>query len=65
MLAQLSPDQRQVVELRLAGLRSNEIGDVLGRSRGAVDAIQARAVARLRELLGAANATTEGRHATT
>ena len=65
VLTQLSPDQRRVVELRLAGLRSNEIGAVLGRSRGAVDAIQARAVARLRHLLGATNGSAEGRHATT
>jgi RNA polymerase sigma-70 factor (ECF subfamily) len=52
-LAQLSTEQRQVVELRLAGLTSAEIGQVLGRSRGAVDVAQHRAVLRLRGLLGA------------
>jgi RNA polymerase sigma-70 factor (ECF subfamily) len=51
-LAQLSGDQRQVVELRFAGLSDVEIGSVLGRTPGAVRAVQARAVARLRELLG-------------
>lgn len=63
VLRELSPDQRQVVELRLAGLRSSEIGDVLGRSRGAIDAIQSRAVARLRELLAPAKSG-EAHHAT-
>lgn len=63
VLHQLSPDQRQVVELRLAGLRSSEIGEVLGRSRGAIDAIQSRAVARLRELLAPPASGGEARHA--
>jgi RNA polymerase sigma factor (sigma-70 family) len=52
-LAQLSAEQRQVVELRLAGLTSSEIAQVLGRSRGAIDVAQHRAVLRLRGLLGA------------
>jgi RNA polymerase sigma-70 factor, ECF subfamily len=51
-LARLSPDQRQVVELRLAGLTDLEIAQVLGRSHGAVRMSQFRAVARLRALLG-------------
>jgi RNA polymerase sigma factor (sigma-70 family) len=63
LLHLLSPDQRHVVELRLAGLRSHEIGAVLGRSRGAVDAIQSRALARLRELLDPRLVATEGTHA--
>jgi RNA polymerase sigma factor (sigma-70 family) len=50
-LAHLTPEQRQVVELRLAGLSSAEIGQALGRSRGAVDVAQHRAVLRLRGLL--------------
>jgi RNA polymerase sigma-70 factor, ECF subfamily len=49
-LLTLSEDQRRVVELRLAGLRDGEIAAVLGRSPGAVRAVQARAVARLRDL---------------
>jgi RNA polymerase sigma-70 factor (ECF subfamily) len=52
LLAQLSADQRQVVSFRLAGLTATEIGTVLGRRPGAVRAIQARAMARLRDLLG-------------
>ena len=51
MLTRLSPDQRQVVELHLAGLTGPEIAAVLGRSHGAVRATQSRAVARLRALL--------------
>ncbi len=52
LLAHLSADQRQVVSLRLAGLTGAEIGAVLGRQPGAIRAIQARAIARLRDLLG-------------
>jgi RNA polymerase sigma-70 factor (ECF subfamily) len=50
--AHLTPDQRQVVELRLAGLNDREIAQALGRSHGAVRMSQLRAVARLRALLG-------------
>ena len=63
LLGQLTADQRQVVELRLAGLTSNEIGAVLGRSRAAVDGIQFRAVGGLRALLGPGERSTEGRDA--
>ncbi len=52
LLDLLTPDQRQVVELRLAGLDGYEIAEALGRSRAAVDTAQSRAVARLRKLLG-------------
>jgi RNA polymerase sigma-70 factor (ECF subfamily) len=52
LVSQLSADQRRVVELRLAGLTDAEAGAVLGRTPGAVRAVQARAVARLRGLLG-------------
>ncbi len=51
LLAHLTPDQRQIVELRLAGLNGNEIADVLGRTRGAIDTAQSRAIARLRDVL--------------
>ena len=44
----LTPDQRHVVELRLAGLTSPEIAAVLGTTPGAVKASQHRAYARLR-----------------
>ena len=52
LLAHLPPDQRSVIELRLAGLTGAEIARALGRSRGAVDVAQFRAVARLRRLTG-------------
>lgn len=50
-LACLTPDQRQVIELRLAGLTGAEIGAALGRSQGAIAVAQHRAMRRLRLLL--------------
>jgi RNA polymerase sigma-70 factor (ECF subfamily) len=55
LLAHLTPDQRRVVELRLAGLSAEEIGQALGRSRASVDTAQCRALARLRTVLGVAS----------
>lgn len=55
LLDHLTPDQRHVVELRLAGLDGYEIAQVLGRSRASVDTAQSRAVARLRRILTAGN----------
>lgn len=55
-LQQLSPRERQVVELRLAGLTGREIGEVLGCSTSAIGAAQYRAVSHLRMLLGKENA---------
>jgi RNA polymerase sigma-70 factor (ECF subfamily) len=52
VLAQLSPDQQQVVTLRLAGLDGGEICAVLGKSRSWVDTTQFRAIRRLRDLMG-------------
>jgi RNA polymerase sigma-70 factor (ECF subfamily) len=52
LLWRLSPDQREVVELRLAGLTDVEIAQVLGRSHGAVRVAQHRALGRLRNLAG-------------
>jgi RNA polymerase sigma-70 factor (ECF subfamily) len=52
LLAALTPDQARIIELRLAGLSEVEIGRVLGRSPGAVRAVQFRALSRLRSLLG-------------
>jgi RNA polymerase sigma factor (sigma-70 family) len=65
LLDHLTPDQRQVVELRLAGLDGYEIADALGRSRASVDTAQSRAVSRLRKLLGVTPAPSrkEGNHA--
>ena len=51
LLVQLTPDQRDVVELRLSGLTGVEIADALGKQPGAVRAVQFRAYQRLRELL--------------
>ena len=62
-LVHLSPDQRRVVELRLAGLTDHEIAAVLGRSLTATRMVQVRAVARLRELLGVGAEDREGRDA--
>ena len=50
LLAELTGDQREVVELRLAGLTDQEIGRVLGKRHGAIRTIQHRASKRLRQL---------------
>lgn len=60
LVSQLSVDQRRVLELRFAGLTDAEIGAVLGRTPSAVRAVQARAVARMRGLLGVRRGPTEG-----
>jgi RNA polymerase sigma-70 factor, ECF subfamily len=59
LLSQLSDDQRQIVELRLAGLTSKEIASALGRTPNAIDQAQFRAINRLRALLAE---TTPGRN---
>jgi RNA polymerase sigma factor (sigma-70 family) len=53
LLEALPASQRQIVELRLAGLSGAEIAATLGRTRGAVNTGQSRAVARLRALIDA------------
>lgn len=53
VLVQLTPDQRAIVELRLAGLTDREIAAVLGRSHGSVRTMQYRALQRLRILMNA------------
>lgn len=52
LLALLTPGQRQVVELRLAGLTGREVAAVLGCSLGAVKIAQVRGYATLRHVLG-------------
>ena len=52
VMAQLPPDQRRVVELRLAGLSGVEIAVALGRSHGTIRNLQHRTLVRLRALLG-------------
>jgi RNA polymerase sigma-70 factor (ECF subfamily) len=54
LLARLPEHQRQVVELRLAGLTGVEIGRVLGRSENNVAVTYSRAIGRLRAMLGVA-----------
>jgi RNA polymerase sigma-70 factor (ECF subfamily) len=51
LLAELPPEQRHVLELRLAGLTGPEIATALGRSLGSVKIMQVRAFARLRASL--------------
>jgi RNA polymerase sigma-70 factor (ECF subfamily) len=53
LLPLLTADQRRVIELRLAGLSSQEIQDVLGKGRSWVGTTQHRALHRLRELMHA------------
>lgn len=50
-IVRLTPEQREVVELRLVGLTGQEIADVLGLSLSAVKSSQFRAYTRLRTLL--------------
>lgn len=50
-LRRLPPEQRQVVELRMAGLTGPEIAQVMGRSHGAIKMLQLRAFAQLRVFL--------------
>ncbi len=60
LLATLPDEQRQILELRLAGLTGGEIATVLGRSPGAVRVAQVRAIARLREMWAAGDAARAG-----
>ena len=59
LLARLPPDQRQILELRLAGLTGPEIAAALGRGLGAVKIAQVRAFARLRATLDPASSPAE------
>jgi RNA polymerase sigma-70 factor (ECF subfamily) len=59
LLSQLPTDQRNVLELRLTGLTSKEIGAILGKQPNAVDQAQHRAVSRLRMLTANPDAVTE------
>jgi RNA polymerase sigma-70 factor, ECF subfamily len=51
ILTRLGPEQRRVLELRLAGLTTTEIAAVLNRRRDAVEMAQYRGFARLRQLI--------------
>lgn len=52
----LSPDQQQVIALRLAGLTAVEIGAALGKPRNAIDGLQHRALLRLKSLVATGEA---------
>jgi len=56
-IAELSDDQREVGELRLAGLTGPEIAETLDKSHAAVKMLQLRAVQKLRTLLSPPHAT--------
>jgi RNA polymerase sigma-70 factor (ECF subfamily) len=60
LLLQLPMPQRQVVELRMAGLAGVEIAAVLGRSHGAIRKLQYRTLLRLRDAIGVADTHTKG-----
>ena len=62
-LTQLSAEQRQVVELRMAGMTGPEIAQALGRSHDSVRTTQRRALAQIRTLLGITPEQREGRDA--
>ena len=50
---QLSPSEQELLELRVVGgLSADDVGSVLGKRAGAVRMAQARALDRLRVLLG-------------
>lgn len=51
LLDRLTPEQREVVELRLAGLTGQEIADQIGRKLAATKSLQWRAFTRLKYLL--------------
>jgi len=63
LLAHLPETQRQVVELRLAGLTGREIAQTLGLTSGNVGVLQHRAIARLRARLTIDSESQEGSHA--
>lgn len=56
LLPRLSADQQRVVELRLGGLTTREIQDVLGKGESWVKVTQHRALNRLRDLMDAPGA---------
>lgn len=60
LLPRLSPDQQQVVAMRLSGLTAVEIGEALGKPRNAVDGIHYRALLRLRSLVATGETVPKG-----
>ena len=60
LLADLTPDQRQVIELRLLGLAGPEVAAALDRSHAWVKVTQFRAIERLRAMMGVTVKPKEG-----
>jgi RNA polymerase sigma factor (sigma-70 family) len=60
LLADLTPDQRQVIELRLLGLAGPEVAAALDRSHAWVKVTQFRAIERLRAMMGVTVEPKEG-----
>jgi RNA polymerase sigma-70 factor (ECF subfamily) len=60
LLDVLKSDQREMMELRLAGLNDVEIAEVLGKSPAAVRKAQSRAVFAMRDQLGLTPTTQKG-----
>jgi RNA polymerase sigma-70 factor (ECF subfamily) len=60
VLDRIPEQHRQIIELRLSGLTSAEIANVLALSKAAVKSAQTRAYARLRELLAAPDPESSG-----
>lgn len=52
-IAQLTDEQRELVTLKfIEGLSNDEVAEITGRKRGAIRALQFRALAALRDILG-------------
>lgn len=50
---QLTPEQQEVLALRYGeGLTAREVGEIIGKSTGAVEALQRRGLAGLRRIMG-------------
>jgi RNA polymerase sigma-70 factor, ECF subfamily len=63
-MRQLSPDQREVLLLRMAGgLTAPEVAEALGKTTGAVKALQHRGLASLARILGREDAAPSSEHA--
>jgi RNA polymerase sigma factor (sigma-70 family) len=60
LLADLTPDQRRVIELRLLGLAGPEVAAALDRSHAWVKVTQFRAIERLRAMMGVTVEPKEG-----
>lgn len=62
LMNQLTPDQRELLELRLAGLSAVEIGRVLRRTPDAVRKAQSRTVHAMRAAMASQQESTDERH---